>query len=150
MPDFTDKLKPQYDGAAIIAKERQRSQINVDELSNHLFSRDGFLERQSLVLNHLEHDPLFSKANNLNYSRPLRFKIGLARTKKLRRLASQHDLSPSRAHSQEGLGCSTSNHSSQPPHLCRCCLIINRLVFSCHEQPKGFVFRSKSDLGRTP
>ncbi|KAF2671005.1 acyl-CoA oxidase [Microthyrium microscopicum] len=90
MPDFTDSLKPQYDGQAILEAERNRSPIQVHELSKHLLSRNNFLERQSKIVSILQNDPLFSKRNQLNMSRPDRFHVGLARNKKLRRLAKQY------------------------------------------------------------
>lgn len=90
MPDFTDHLKPAYDGGAIIAAERARSNINVDELSKHLLSRDGFLERQERVVSVLEKEPLFSKKQQLNLSRTDRYHLGLARAKSLRRMVRKY------------------------------------------------------------
>jgi acyl-CoA oxidase len=90
MSDFTAKLRPQYDGRAILAQERRQSPLDVTELSHHLLSRDGFLERQSRIVTILATDALFDKKNQLNLSRPARFHLGLARTKKLRRLAHAH------------------------------------------------------------
>jgi acyl-CoA oxidase len=90
MPDFTDNLKPQYDGGVILAEERKKSKIDVNELSKHLLSRNGFLERQDRILKILEVEPLFSKKNQLNLSRPDRYHLGLARAKALRRLNKKH------------------------------------------------------------
>lgn len=91
MPDFTDKLRPsQPDGPTTLARERQQSKISVDELSRHLLSSDGFLERQARVLPILQREPLLSKEKQQNLSRPERFKLGLARAKLLRRLTDQH------------------------------------------------------------
>lgn len=90
MPDFTDHLKPAFDGAEIIAAERARSGIDVQELSKHLLSRDGFLERQARIVAILEKEPLFSKKQQLNLSRPDRYHLGLARAKALRRLVKKH------------------------------------------------------------
>src|SRR2546423_10926158 len=90
MPDFTDHLKPAHDGGAIIAAERARSNINADELSKHLLSQSGFLERQERVVSVLEKEPLFSKKQQLNLSRPDRYHLGLARAKALRRLVKKH------------------------------------------------------------
>lgn len=72
MPDFTDKLKPAYDGAETLAAERSGSSISVDELSKHLLSRDDFLNRQARVVKVLEKEPLFSKKQQMNLSRPVR------------------------------------------------------------------------------
>jgi acyl-CoA oxidase len=90
MSDFTASLKPQYDGEAILEAERQKSTISVEELSQHLLSRNGFLERQSRILKLLESDPLFSKKEQLEQSRIERFTVGLSRNKKMRRLAQEH------------------------------------------------------------
>jgi acyl-CoA oxidase len=90
MPDFTDHLKPSYDGGAILKAERDRSPIDVNELSKHLLSRDGFLERQNRIVPILESEPFFSKKQQLNLSRPERYHLGLARAKALRRLVKKH------------------------------------------------------------
>lgn len=91
MPDFTDNLKPaEPSGPSILATERQQSDVPVDELANHLFSGNGFLERQSRILPILEKEHLFSKTKQLNLSRPERYHLGLARAKRLRRLADQY------------------------------------------------------------
>ena len=90
MPDFTDNLKPLYDGQATLAAERSRSVINVEELSGHLLTRNGFLERQKRITKILESEKLFSKKQQMNLSRPERYHLGLARAKKLRRLAEEH------------------------------------------------------------
>lgn len=91
MPDFTDKLRPsQPDGPTTLARERAQSGISVDELGQHLLSSDGFPERQARILSLLQREPLFSKAKQLNLSRPERFKLGLARAKLLRRMADKH------------------------------------------------------------
>lgn len=92
MSDFSDNLLPcQPDGPATLAHERSQSNIAVDELGKHLFSSDGFLERQSRILPILEKDPLFSKAAQLHLSRADRFKQALARAKQLRRLALKYN-----------------------------------------------------------
>lgn len=86
MTDFTDNLKPRYDGAAILNAERNASPLNVDELSGHLLSRDGFLARQEKVLAVLRKEKLFRKEQQLNLSRPERYHLGLARAKAIQRL----------------------------------------------------------------
>jgi acyl-CoA oxidase len=83
--DFTANLRPHpdADGSAILAHERQRSAINEAELSNHLFG-STYLERQRRVLKALMKDKMFSKSNQANLSRPDRYKLGLARGKRMR------------------------------------------------------------------
>ncbi|CAI7610250.1 unnamed protein product [Penicillium pancosmium] len=91
MPDFTDNLRPsQPDGPTTLARERTGSNISPKELSHHLLSTDGFLERQARILPIVQREPLFSKEKQQNLSRPERFKLGLARAKLLRRLKEQH------------------------------------------------------------
>ncbi|KAK3674819.1 hypothetical protein LTR78_005163 [Recurvomyces mirabilis] len=91
MPDFTDNLKPSKpDGPEILAKERAQSDVPIDELASHLLSRNDFLTRQERVLRVLEKEPLFNKSKQQNLSRPERYHLGLARAKKLRRLADTH------------------------------------------------------------
>lgn len=90
MPDFTDLLSTAESGPELLKKERERSDIDVQQLSEHLLSRDGFLDRQKRVLPIVESHPIFSKKNQLNLARPHRYHLGLARAKTLRRLAIQH------------------------------------------------------------
>ncbi|KAI7254717.1 acyl-CoA oxidase [Hortaea werneckii] len=91
MPDFTDLLKPATpDGPAIMAKERQQSDVPVDQVAEHLFSGNDFLKRQQRMLRVLENDKLFQKTKQQNLSRPERYQLGLARAKQLRRYADQY------------------------------------------------------------
>jgi acyl-CoA oxidase len=92
MSDFSDELKPASpQGPAILAKERERSKINVAQLAHHLLHRGDHLKRQARLLSILEKRPLFSKKNQLNLARPDRYHLSLARSKELRRLSLQHD-----------------------------------------------------------
>jgi len=75
MPDFTDSLKPAYDGAATLEEERAGSAIDVEGLSKHLLSREGFLERQARIVKVLEREKLFDKSQQMNLSRPVRLFI---------------------------------------------------------------------------
>ncbi len=90
-PDFTDALQPHPDanGAKMISKERQRSAIDIDELSTHLFGTT-YLQRQQNVLNILKPERILSKDNQANLSRPDRYKLGLARGKRMRQLMDIH------------------------------------------------------------
>ncbi|KAL9113886.1 MAG: hypothetical protein Q9227_002020 [Pyrenula ochraceoflavens] len=89
MKDFTDNLQPAESGREIIAKERAQSDLNVQQLSEHLLTPE-FLSRQSRIVQILQADPIFSKKTQLNLARPHRFHLGLARAKALRRLAVKH------------------------------------------------------------
>jgi acyl-CoA oxidase len=87
--DFTTKLKPAGPGGdTIIANERARSSISVDQLSNYHF--EDFLERQDRMLKILAKNTLFSKTTQMNLSRLERYMLALARAKALRRLADQY------------------------------------------------------------
>jgi acyl-CoA oxidase len=90
--DFTYMLRPHQDadGGALLAKERQRSGIDESELATHLFG-SVYLERQRRVLNALKSDKVFSKSNQANLSRPDRYKLGLARGKRMRQLKDNHN-----------------------------------------------------------
>ena len=91
MPDFSDHLKPASpSGPDILALERSQSEVPVDELAQHLLSRNDFLHRQQRILAIIQDEPLFNKSRQQNLSRPERYMLGLARAKKLRRLADQH------------------------------------------------------------
>lgn len=89
MKDFTDHLKPAYDGTATLQAERDGSRIDVPELAHHLLGRHGFLQRQEKVLRVLSKEKLFDKAQQLNLSRPERYQLGLARAKLIQRLVKR-------------------------------------------------------------
>lgn len=86
--DFTASLATKYSGPRTLENERARSGIDVAELTQHLYSqREDYLARRDEILQAIEQDPLFRKGMaNLELSRVERFKLGLARTKRLRRL----------------------------------------------------------------
>lgn len=87
MADFTASLKPaQPDGATTLSLERSKSSVPTRELTKHLFTSE-YLERQARITAILEKDALFSKKTQANLSRPDRYHLGLARAKKLQRLA---------------------------------------------------------------
>ncbi|OAP55197.1 hypothetical protein AYL99_10897 [Fonsecaea erecta] len=88
--DFSAGLKPAApDGATIIHSERQRSNVNIQQLSEHLMGPE-YLERQGRVLTILGKEKIFSKSIQANLSRPDRYKLGLARGKRMRQLQDKH------------------------------------------------------------
>lgn len=89
--DFTAALKPHpwANGSSILQAERQRSDINVNELSSHLFGLK-YLERQQRILDIVKNEKVFSKSNQANLARPDRYKLGLARGKRMRQLMDKH------------------------------------------------------------
>jgi acyl-CoA oxidase len=91
MTDFTDKLRPaEPSGPSILSHERAGSNVNAEQLANHLLSRNGFLERQKKILSILNPISYFCKKNQLNLARPDRYHLGLARAKTLKRLSVKH------------------------------------------------------------
>lgn len=91
MKDFSDRLQPlQPGGPEILRDERAASDINVDQLAQHLLHRNDFLNRQKKILPELEKHTVFSKKNQLNLARPDRYYLGLARAKTLRRLSVKY------------------------------------------------------------
>src|SRR6201996_9285882 len=88
--DFSAKLKSAApDGATVITNERKRSEVNIGQLSEHLLTSE-YLERQQRILNILCREKIFSKATQANLSRPDRYKLGLARGKRMRQLQDKH------------------------------------------------------------
>lgn len=84
--DWSVALKPAPpDGATILSNERARSSIDIDDLAHRLLT-PAFLERQERILKELLKEPVFKKSNQGNLSRPDRYKLGLARGKKIRQL----------------------------------------------------------------
>lgn len=90
VPQWVRDLKPAGPpGSQLLEQERNKSDVNVDQLSTFLFSQEG-LERKYRVLKILENDATFSKSENYFAGRVDKFETALARAKKLRRLAVQH------------------------------------------------------------
>ncbi|KAL4888858.1 acyl-CoA dehydrogenase/oxidase C-terminal [Aspergillus ambiguus] len=88
---WVDLLRPAApDGTTTIAAERARSNIDPEPLSRYLLG-DEFLERQKRILPLLQQDPLFSKATQANLSRPDRYMLGLARSKRMRQMADKYN-----------------------------------------------------------
>ncbi|GAB7354406.1 hypothetical protein MBLNU459_g4900t1 [Dothideomycetes sp. NU459] len=91
MRDFSDNLRPASpDGATVLSMQRKESHVPTQELAQHLFDRNRFLDRQKRVLKVLESQPIFRKQKQLNLSRPERYHLGLARAKTIRRLSVKH------------------------------------------------------------
>lgn len=91
MSDFSSRLRPSDPSTqSTLAQERSKSNLPVAELTRHLLSHDGFLERQCRILPIITAEPLFSKQHQLHMARSERYKLGLARAKQLRRIGTQH------------------------------------------------------------
>jgi acyl-CoA oxidase len=89
--DFTARLEPHPDaqGSTILASERAKSDIDIGSLATHLFGEEH-LARQKRVLSIVQKEKVFSKTNQANLSRPDRYKLGLARGKRMRQLMDAH------------------------------------------------------------
>lgn len=84
--DWVDRLVPGGpSGPQSIAAERARSAVDTDALADHIMGPE-YLARQQRILDVLTKDKLFSKENVYNLSRPDRYKLGLARGKRMRQL----------------------------------------------------------------
>ena len=91
-PDWVKALKPATDGAALLAKERAKSDLPVSQITTFLFGSE-FLETRSKILELLEKEKVFEKSQNYYAGRIQRFENALARAKRLRLLATEHDWS---------------------------------------------------------
>jgi len=89
-PSWVKALKPSGpQGSELIQQERNRSNVNVDQLSHFLFTRDA-LERKHRILAVLQQEKVFDKSQNYFAGRIDRFETALARAKKLRQLVVKH------------------------------------------------------------
>ena len=92
-PQWVKDLKPSgIQGTELLAKERASSKIPVDSLSTFLFSKEG-LDRKKRILEILQSEKVFDKAQNYFAGRVDRFETALARAKKLRQLQVKHSWS---------------------------------------------------------
>jgi len=90
-PQWVKDLKPSSpQGSELIAAERDKSKISVEQLSNFLFTKE-VLERQDRILKILQADKVFDKSQNYFDGRVDRFKTALARAKRLRQLQVKHN-----------------------------------------------------------
>ncbi|KAI9849352.1 MAG: fatty-acyl coenzyme A oxidase [Sclerophora amabilis] len=89
-PDWVKALKPASpQGTDVLKDERAKSSLDVDSLSNFLFSKE-VLARQDNILKILQSEKVFEKSQNYFDGRVERFQTSLARAKRLQRLQVQH------------------------------------------------------------
>ena len=89
-PPWVKSLKPSGpQGSELLKHEREQSNIPVDKLSEFLFTKE-VLARQKKILNILTAEKVFDKSQNYFNGREERFKTALARQKRMRQLAVQH------------------------------------------------------------
>ncbi|KAH7123451.1 hypothetical protein B0J13DRAFT_455720 [Dactylonectria estremocensis] len=92
-PDWVKALKPSGpQGSELLAQERAKSDLNVDQLATFLFTNE-VLQRNARILEILLSDPVFDKSQNYFRGRQDRLEAALARGKALRRLSVKHQWS---------------------------------------------------------
>ena len=91
IPQWVKDLKPAGpQGSELLKQERDGSNVNVDQLSTFLFTKEQ-LERKRRILKILQSEKVFNKSQNYFAGRTDRFETALARAKKLRQLQLQHN-----------------------------------------------------------
>jgi acyl-CoA oxidase len=89
-PQWVKALTPASpQGSDLLQAERAKSNLNVEKLSNFLFTKDA-LERKARILSILQGDKVFDKSQNYFSGREERFQTSLAKAKRLRQLQVQH------------------------------------------------------------
>lgn len=89
-PDWVQRLTPSAPhGSELLAQEREKSNIPVDQLAEFLFTRN-VLDRTANILKILLADPVFDKSQNYFQGRESRIETSLARAKRLQQLSIKH------------------------------------------------------------
>lgn len=89
-PDWVKALKPSGpQGSELLAQERAKSDLNVDQLANFMFTRQ-VLDRNAEILKIMSSNPVFDKTQNYFRGRQDRLEAALARAKALRQLSVKH------------------------------------------------------------
>jgi acyl-CoA oxidase len=89
-PAWVQALKPSGpQGSELLEQERARSNLNIDQLADFMFTRE-YLDRRDRILDILQKDDVFDKSQNYFKGRNTRIETSLARAKRLRQLAVQH------------------------------------------------------------
>ena len=90
IPQWVKDLKPAGpQGSELLTQERNKSNVNVDQLSTFLFTKEG-RERKARVLKTLQSEKAFDKSQNYFAGRNDRFETALARAKRLQQLQEKH------------------------------------------------------------
>ena len=90
-PEWVKKLTvaaPQ--GSDLLATERAKSNIDVNQLAEYLFGRNE-LETRDRVLKILTKEPVLDKSQNYFQGREARIEASLAKAKRLRQLQVEHN-----------------------------------------------------------
>ena len=89
-PDWVKALKPSGpQGSELLEQERARSNLNIDQLADFMFTREA-LDRRDKILKVLQSEPVFDKSQNYFKGRNTRIETSLARAKRLRNLTVEH------------------------------------------------------------
>lgn len=89
-PAWVKALKPSGpQGSELLEQERAKSNLNIDQLADFLFTR-AELDRRARILKILQADPVFDKSQNYFRGRTTRMEAALARGKRLRQLSVKH------------------------------------------------------------
>lgn len=92
-PEWVKALKPAGpQGSELLAQERAKSDLNVDQLAEFMFTKE-ILQRNERILNILLAEPVFDKSQNYFRGRNARIEAALARGKRLQQLQVQHNWS---------------------------------------------------------
>lgn len=89
-PDWVKKLKPASpQGTDLLAEERAKSNANVDQLAEFLFTKKTLQQRDNLT-KILSSEQVFDKSQNYYQGREDRILTSLARGKRLQQLTEKH------------------------------------------------------------
>ena len=89
-PEWVKALKPSGpQGSELLQQERAKSNLNVDQLANYMFTSD-ILQRNERLLAILQAEPVFDKSQNYFRGRTSRIEAALARGKRLQQLQLEH------------------------------------------------------------
>lgn len=89
-PDWVKKLKPSApQGSDLLAGERAKSKVNIDQLADFLFTKETLQQRDNL-LKILTAEPVFDKSQNYYRGREDGMLVALARGKRLQQLVEKH------------------------------------------------------------
>lgn len=93
VPSWVKELTPSGpQGSELLAAEREKSTIPVNQLSEFLFTK-AKLERKENILKILESEPVFDKSQNYFSGRVERFERALARAKRLQKIRLENNWS---------------------------------------------------------
>lgn len=92
-PDWVKRLTPAgSQGSEVLSQERAKSNINTEKLTEYMFGRE-LLDIKAKILTALQAEKVFDKSQNYFAGRVDRFEAALARAKRLRQLAVEHEWS---------------------------------------------------------